>query len=77
MVVIHFRNKLIQYYDSKRGDAKNAKNRGHASTKCKGVLNYLKDEHETQYKGCKMNTSDWTIEPFPKGVPQQRNGEYY
>ena len=72
LVVIHIRNKLIQYYDSMRRDAKN---REHAVTKCKGVLNYLKDEHEMQYEGRKMNTSDWTIEPYPKGVPQQRNSK--
>ena len=72
LVVIHFRNKLIQYYDSMRGDAKNKE---HAVTKCKGVLNYLKDEHETQYEGRKMYTSFWTIDPRPKRVPQQSDGE--
>ena len=70
--VIHVQDKIIQYYDSIEKDPNY---RVHADTKCKGVLNYLKDEHEKQYKGRKMNTSDWTIEPFPKGVPQQHNGE--
>ena len=40
------------------------------------MLNYLKDEHVTQYER-EMNTSDWTIDPHPKDVPQQLNGKYY
>ena len=71
LVVIHFRNKLIQYYDSMRGDAKNKE---HADTACNGMLNYLKDEHKTMY-GREMNTSDWTFVRHPKDVPQQRDGE--
>ena len=72
LVVIHIRNKLIQYYDSMRGEAKN---REHSVAKCKGVLKYLKDEHKNQYKGRELNTSDWTIDPHPKDVPQQLNGK--
>ena len=63
--VIHFVNKIIQYYDSMRGNGE---------PKCEGLLNYLKDEHKKQFK-CELNTSDWTIDPHPKDVPQQRNGE--
>ena len=63
--VIHIQNKIIQYFDSMRGNGE---------PKCKGMLNYLKDEHKKQFKS-ELNTSDWTIEPFPKGVPQQHNGE--
>ena len=69
--VIHVQNKLIQYYDSMKGTSKYSKR---VDTACNGMLNYLKDEHKTMY-GREMNTSDWTIEPHPKGVPQQRNGK--
>ena len=70
--VIHIQNKLIQYYDSTKASSKY---RERADTACNGMLNYLKDEHKTMY-GREMNTSDWTIDPHPKDVPQQRNGKY-
>ena len=63
--VIHIENKLIQYYDSMGGNGE---------SKCNGMLNYLKDEHVKQYER-EMNTSDWTIDPHPEDVPQQRNSE--
>ena len=69
--VIHIQNKLIQYYDSTKASSKY---RERADTACNGMLNYLKDEHKTMY-GREMNTSDWTIDPHPKDVPQQRDGE--
>ena len=69
--VIHIQNKLIQYYDSTKASSKY---RERADTACNGMLNYLKDEHEKQYER-EMNTSDWTIEHHPTGVPQQRNGK--
>ena len=69
--VIHVQNKLIQHYDSMKA---HSKYRERPDTACKGMLNYLKDEHEKQYEH-EMNTSDWTIDPYPKGVPQQCNGK--
>ncbi len=70
--VIHIQKKLIQYYNSMRGD----RNKTSAATKCNGMLNYLKDEYKNKY-GHEMNTSNWTIDSYPESVPQQLNGEYY
>ena len=71
--MIHVQNKLIQYYDSTKAVSKY---RERADTACNGMLNYLKDEHKTMYER-EMDTSDWTIDPHPKDVPQQLNGKYY
>ena len=63
LTVAFMEEKRIQYYDSFKGVGKGEKY-------LKGVLNYLKDEHQRLFKS-DMDTSVWRLIPCTEDTPQQ------
>ncbi|KAL7490585.1 hypothetical protein ACHAWT_000151, partial [Skeletonema menzelii] len=65
LIVVFMEEKRIQYYDSYY-----SMDKGEGDKYLKGILEYLKDEHERQFKS-DMHTSEWRLVPCTEDTPQQ------